>query len=101
MIDGLKPQGAEWTQDEIVLLQTMTEQLGVALESARLYADTQRRAAQERLIGEVAARIRQTLDVDTVLQTAVQEMRQALDFAEVEVLLDPTPGTGSAPGEQV
>jgi GAF domain-containing protein len=43
-------------------------QLGLALESARLYQDTQRRAAQEQLVGEVTSRMRETLDVEKVLQ---------------------------------
>jgi GAF domain-containing protein len=83
------PEGA-WSSEEIQLMEALSEQLGVALESARLYADTQRRAAQEQLVGEVTARMRESLDVDTVLQTAVQEMRQALGYAEVEVLLGAT-----------
>jgi GAF domain-containing protein len=97
VLDVRKPEGAEaWTADEVALIEALADQLGQAVEGARLYQDTQRRAAQEQMIGEVAARIRETLDVDTVLQTAVQEMRQALGFAEVEVLLDPIPGPGSA-----
>jgi GAF domain-containing protein/HAMP domain-containing protein len=81
-----KPDGAaDWTPDEIELTKTLAEQLGVALESARLYQETQRRAARDRLLGEVTARVRQTLDMDTVLQTAIREIGQALELAEVEV----------------
>jgi GAF domain-containing protein len=90
VIDGKKRDGrGQWTDEELALMQTFAEQAAVALESARLYQDTQRREVQERLMGQVSARMRESLDVDTVLQTAVQEMRQALGFAEVEVLLDP------------
>ncbi|MGD9048060.1 MAG: hypothetical protein PVF77_08415, partial [Anaerolineae bacterium] len=69
------------------------DQLGVALDSARLYEDTQRRAAEDRLVGEITARIRETLDVDTVLQTAVREMSKTLDIPRVEVRL----GRSAAP----
>jgi GAF domain-containing protein len=62
--------------------------LGQALESARLYQDTQRRAARERLVGEVTARMRETLDMDAVLQTAVQQMRQALGLHDVTIRLE-------------
>ena len=85
VIDGRKSGDAAWTEEEIDLLETLTEQLGVALESARLYEDTQRRAAREQLTGEVTARIRETLDVNEVLQTATREMRRVLDLAEVEI----------------
>jgi GAF domain-containing protein len=81
-----KPQEAgPWTADEITLMEDLTEQLEVALESARLYQDTQRRAAEEQLLSEVTSRIRETLDMDTVLQTAIREIGDALDLAEVEV----------------
>ncbi len=86
ILDAHKPAGAgEWTTAEIALLETLTEQLGTALESARLFQDTRRRAAREQLIGEIAARMRETLDVDTMLQTAIREIGQALGKVEVEV----------------
>jgi hypothetical protein len=67
----------------------------VALESAQLFEETQRRASRERLIGEVTARVRETLDMDTVLQTAIREVGEALGLAEVEVRMGP----GAKPGE--
>lgn len=84
-----KPGGSGgWTPGEIALLEEIADQLALALDSARLYQDTQRRAMQEKLVGEVTTRVRETLDMETVLQTAVREMQQALGIAEVEVRLD-------------
>jgi GAF domain-containing protein len=81
-----KPERAgPWTSDEVTLMESLTEQLEVALESARLYQDSQRRAIQEQLLSEVTTRMRETLDMDAVLQTAVREIGEALDLAEVEV----------------
>ena len=97
VIDGKKPDGrGQWTDEEIALMQTLAEQSAVALESARLYQDSQRRAAQERLMGEIAAHMRETLDADTVLRTAIREIGEALDLAEVEVRMMP----GATPGER-
>jgi GAF domain-containing protein len=99
VIDAHKPDGtSEWTPEESQLLETLTDQLGVALESTRLYQDTQRHAAQEQLIGHVTSRIRETLDMDTVLQTAVREIGEALGIAEVEVRMGE--GRDVAPIEQ-
>ncbi len=78
-------QDETWTAEETALLETLVSQLGVALESAQLFEETQRRAAQDRLLGEVTTRMRETLDMDTVLQTAIREIGQALGIAEVEV----------------
>lgn len=74
-----------WSEREIAFLNNLAEQLAVALESARLYSDAQRRAARERLLSESATRMRETLDVDSVLQTAMLEIRRALQLSEVEV----------------
>ncbi|HNT74910.1 MAG TPA: GAF domain-containing protein [Anaerolineae bacterium] len=73
--------------DQHELLETLTEQLGVALESARLYQDTQRRAAQERLVGEVTSHIRESLNIETVLKTTASEIRQALDLDMLTIRL--------------
>ncbi len=80
-------EGHAWTKEEIALLQTLIDQLGLALDSARLYQDTQQRAAQERLIGEVTSRMRESLDVEWVLQMAARELGEALGVSRVSVRL--------------
>jgi len=97
VLDGRKPDGAAWTESELALLQVLTEQLSVALESGRLYRDTQLRAARERLVGEVSGRIRETLDLETMLRTAAEQMRQALDLEDLIVRLAPSTGLSAAP----
>ncbi|MBN1933011.1 MAG: GAF domain-containing protein [Anaerolineae bacterium] len=88
VIDGRKPDGSgQWTPEEIAMMQALAEQSALALESARLYQDTQRRAARERMIGEVTGRIRETLDVEAVLKTAADEIRQALQLERLVVHL--------------
>jgi GAF domain-containing protein len=88
VLDARKPEEAGgWSEDEIVLLQTLVDQLGGALETARLYQDTQRHASKDRLVGEITGRMRQTLDIDTVLRTAVREMGVALGIPRIEVRL--------------
>ena len=86
VVDAHKPDSAsEWTADEIALIETLTEQLGEVLESVRLNQDTQRRAAQERLAGEVTTRMRESLDMETVLKTALDEMYRALGLDEIVI----------------
>ncbi len=85
-VNAHKPKDSDrWTEEEVTLMQTLTDQLGVALESARLYEDSQRRAAREQLTSQVTARMRETLDMDTVLQTALREIGERLGIAEIEV----------------
>ena len=88
MVDLYRDQeDDQWTDEEMELLETLTEQLGLALDSARLYQDTQRRAAREQLTGAVTARMRESLDMEIVLRTAAQELRQALGVSELNIRL--------------
>ena len=87
VIDGRKPDGTSWSQEEVDLLVAMTDQLGAGLEGAQLYEDTQRGAARERVIGEVTGRIRETLNMETMLRTAADEIRQMLGLDRLVVRL--------------
>jgi GAF domain-containing protein len=87
------PEGEDWTEEERALLEAFAAQLEMALDSARLYQDTQRRAAQEQLVGQVTARMRESLDVEKVLKTASEELYQALGLEELVISLNPVSGT--------
>jgi GAF domain-containing protein len=90
------PEGdREWTEDEIALVEAVSEQLGQTLETARLFADTQRSAERERLIGEITAKIRASTDVQGILQTAAAELGQVLGTSRALVRVTAgEPGTG-------
>lgn len=75
----------QWSPEEMTMLDQLADQLGVALDSARLYETTERRASRERLTAEVTARMRESLDMDVVLRTAVEEFQRMLNLEEVEV----------------
>jgi GAF domain-containing protein/HAMP domain-containing protein len=76
-----------WTEEEIELVQAIAQDFALAADNIRLVEDTQRRAIRERLTSEVAARMRQTLDLETVVRTAAQEMGQALNAHELTIRL--------------
>lgn len=75
----------QWTKDEIALIQAVGDQLGQTLETARLFADTQRRAEQERLISEITARIRSSTEMQDILETTARELGLALGTSRVLV----------------
>ena len=52
--------------------------MALAIENARLFEQTQSRAARERLIRGITDRIRGAVDVESILQTTVQEVGRAL-----------------------
>ncbi|MBN1642422.1 MAG: GAF domain-containing protein [Anaerolineae bacterium] len=83
-----KPADAgQWSLGEREAMETLVTQLDAALESARLYEDTQELAARERVLAHITARMRETLDVQTILYTAADEVYRALGLEEVVIRL--------------
>lgn len=72
-----------WTQGEINLAETAAERAGLAIENFRLLTEAQRRAAKERAVGEITARIGASVNVREIMQTAVEELGRTLPGAEI------------------
>lgn len=83
----VKPDPARWTEGEIQTAQTLSDQLSGALDSARLYDESQRRAAKERAIGEITSRVGDSINVRDIMQSAVEELGRALAGSEVTLQL--------------
>ncbi len=103
VIEGRKsPDGGDWSADQVSILEALIAQLGSAVERAQFYRETRRNAVREQLTGKVTARMRETLDVDTVLQTAVREIRESLGLHDITIRLEGVNGAGRSPaGEEV
>lgn len=67
-----------WTPQQLALLETLTDRLGQALESARFYRDSQRAASREQTLREIVEQVRGVVDVDSVMRTAAREVGQVL-----------------------
>jgi GAF domain-containing protein len=73
----------QWTQDEINLVQAAAERAGLAIENVRLLQEAQRRAAKEHTIGEISSRIGASIDINSIMQTAVEELGRVLPRSEI------------------
>lgn len=76
----------EWTRDELNLIQSVTDRLALALENARLFEETSRRAERERLVSEITGKIRSVNDSQSMIKTAVEELRNALGASRVQII---------------
>lgn len=82
-----------WTQEETNLAIALSDQLSGALESARLYKESQQRAAREATVSDISARISSVSKVDAILRETVQELGQVLKNTSVTFqLLDQDDG---------
>ncbi len=83
----------------LAMIEQISERLATAVENARLLEETRQRAERDALISETTSRLRSTLDLESVLRLAAQELQRAFRLKEAEVRLGvPTlPSTDEAP----
>jgi len=88
-------------QTDIMLMQTLANQVAAAIRNARLYAEVQRelaqrkqaeeaaqrRATQAALTNDVARRVSSELDLDSLLSEIVTAIRDVFDYYGVMLLL--------------
>lgn len=67
-------QNRKWTEEEITMVQSISERVALALENARLFEETARRAEQERVVAQVTSHIGESNDMDRILHTTIQEL---------------------------
>ncbi len=90
VLEGEQP----WDDARRTLAEAIAAQTALSLENARLVEESLHRAQAERLVGEFTAQVRQTLDMDQLLQLAAREMRRALNLSQVEIRLQAAPTAG-------
>ncbi len=74
-----------WTEDEIAMAQATAERTALAVEGARLLQDAQKRAAKERTIGEISAKIGGLVNIENILQTAIQELGNTMPNTDIAI----------------
>jgi GAF domain-containing protein len=80
------PSNAALNQDQIDLIKAVAERVALSAENARLFEETTRRAERERLVSDITGKIRSGNDPQTMIQTAMEELRKALGASKVEVI---------------
>jgi GAF domain-containing protein len=83
--DGMLP--AEDRQ----LIEEVSQRFGLAVENARLFAESQRIAQREALINEVGARLQATSNVETTLTEAARSLQHMFKGGRVSIRLGEPP----------
>lgn len=84
-------QSREWTEDELAIIESTAERVAIALESARLLDDAQKRASRETFLSGVAAKLGSSYKLDSILRDTVEDLGQTLKGSKVTFqLVDPS-----------
>lgn len=70
-------------QEDIV--KAVADRVALSAENARLFEETSRRAERERTVAQITTNIRSATDPQTMLQTALAELKRALGVEEIEI----------------
>jgi GAF domain-containing protein/HAMP domain-containing protein len=76
-----------WSDDEIAVVNSIASQVAVALENARLFETTVRRAEREKRVLQITARIRSTNNPEEMMRIAVSELQQALQATRAQIYI--------------
>ncbi len=77
-----------WSEDEIAMVQSVSERAALALENARLFEETEHRAAQEQIMTQMTARIGASNSFERILQTTIQEIGRTLGAKRTFIQLE-------------
>jgi len=67
----------------------VSEQLAQTVENLRLFENTQQRAGREQLTREITDKMRAAPDVETIINTEVKVLSEALGVSRTYVKLSP------------
>jgi GAF domain-containing protein len=73
--------------EDLAMLEQVSEQLGLAAESNRLFETSQRLAQREALVNEIASQLQATNNVETTLTTAARSLKEVLRANKVAIKL--------------
>jgi len=76
-------------------VRTIADQVIIAIERQRLFEEIRRRAERERLVTEITTRVRASMDMETVLRTAVRELGAALGTDRAFIQITGIPDTSA------
>jgi GAF domain-containing protein/ActR/RegA family two-component response regulator len=87
VLDVQSAQAAAFDQVDAAVFQTIADQVSATLESARLFEETRRRAADQQMLFEVTTAAVTTADLDEMLQRVAESLHYSLGGANVAIML--------------
>ncbi len=87
-IGARKPGEREtWSEEDIALIQAVAGQAALAMETARQYAEEQRRVSELEVVNRISQAASQLLRVDSLLRMVGRQIIQVMGQTDVQVAL--------------
>jgi GAF domain-containing protein len=87
VIEALDEHPNRFQPDILHLVELLATAAAVAIENARLFQETRRRADRLAVLAQISAAINQPLELDAVVQAAVRELTRALHISQTGMAL--------------
>ncbi len=81
------PEAEHFNQDQLILLQAIADQAGIAVENARLFAAEQERRRFASTLQEIARTINSTLDPAYVFSLILEQLERLIDYDSSSIFL--------------
>ena len=78
-----------WASEDVSTVQSIADQVALALENARLFEQTVRRAERERRVLEITGLIRSTNSPQEMLEIAARELQRVLGASKAQIMVKP------------
>lgn len=85
----LATEQSDLSEEDLEFVEAVSNQAAIALESARLLDEANRRVEQERALQELTNRFSRSLDFETLLKTIVEEIGQIPLVRETSIHITP------------
>jgi GAF domain-containing protein/HAMP domain-containing protein len=82
-----RPSGRQWSEDELVTIEAIAEQVALALDTARLARETERSAWRDQVVSEATAKVWSSDEIEEVMRAAVAQLGEKLRASEVVIRL--------------
>jgi len=89
-IEETRKDRKDWQKEEIQAVQSVANQVALALENARLFEQTLRRAERDRKVLEITGKIRSTTNPQEMVQIAIEELQHVLKASRAQILIQET-----------
>lgn len=90
---------AAFSQQDVTVLQSMADQLAIAIDNAHLIEKARSRAEREQRVREITERVRRGADTESIMRIALEELSQMVGASKAVIRLGSQPQLGAGQSE--